>query len=165
MKKTTIVLMLLTGITGSLCAQTENKSDKAFEVPSNIIFTRRFTVDLNNGNKMQVALSDIADLNRLMNIDSLLQQFLKDIESMKDSLADPVTSKRIDHITDAQGRKKIRLQQHQPKGTSFLVDKGELASLRTEQDTIISLAYLQTRQRLKKKSAVPIPDIIILLFS
>ena len=46
MKKTICVLMLLTSITGSLCAQSTNKSDKAFEVPENIIFNRRFMIDL-----------------------------------------------------------------------------------------------------------------------
>ena len=128
--------MLFTSITASLCAQSNSQADKAFEVPSNIIFNRRFNVSLDNGNKMKIELSDIADLERLANIDSLLQIFLQDIVPLKDSLADPLTAKRIDYVTDAQGRKKIRFQQFQPKGASFLIDKGELASLRTEQDTI-----------------------------
>ena len=42
MKKTINVLMLFTSITGNLCAQTGNKSDKTFEVPENIVFNRRF---------------------------------------------------------------------------------------------------------------------------
>ncbi len=157
MTKTFIVLMLLTSITGSLCAQTESKSDKAFEVPSNIIFNRRFTIDLANGNKMQLALSDIADLEKLSNIDSLLQVFLKDIEPFKDSIADPLTAKRIDYITDAQGRKKIRFQQHQPQGASFLVEKGELASLRTEQDTINIIGILTNPPKPKERISLNNP--------
>lgn len=149
--------MLLTSITVSLCAQTENKADKAFEVPSNIIFNRRFTIDLANGNKMQVALSDIADLEKLSNIDSLLQVFFKDIEPIKDSISDPLTAKRIDYITDAQGRKKIRLQQHQPKGASFLVDTNELASLRTEQDTINIIGILKNPPKPKEKISLNNP--------
>ena len=136
MKKTICLLMLFTSITASLWAQSNSQTDKAFEVPSNIIFNRRFYISLDNGNKMKIELSDIADLDRLANIDSLLQIFLQDIAPLKDSLADPLTAKRIDHVTDAQGRKKIRFQQFQPKGASFLINKGELASLRTEQDTI-----------------------------
>ena len=115
MKKTLCFLMLFTSITTNLCAQSNSKSDKSFEVPENIIFNRRFMVDLNNGNKMQIELSDLSDLDRLANIDSLLQIFLQDIAPLKDSLADPLTAKRIDHITDAQGRKKMRFQQFQPK--------------------------------------------------
>jgi hypothetical protein len=136
MKKTIYFLMLFNSITASLCAQTNNEKDKTFEVPENIIINKRFMVDLEKGNKMQIELTDITDLDRVANIDSLLQVFLADIASLKDSLANPLTSKRIDYVADAVGRKKIRFQQFQPKGASFLVDKGELAFLRTEQDTI-----------------------------
>src|SRR5450432_2480456 len=136
MKKTICLLMLFTSIAGSLCAQSGNKSDKTFEVPENIVFNRRFRIDLGKGNKMQIEVSDISDLDRLTGLDSLLQTFLEDIAPLKDSLADPLTAKRIDYITDAQGRKKIRFQQFQPKGSSFLITNGDLASLRTEQDTI-----------------------------
>jgi hypothetical protein len=136
MEKIICALMLLTGITTNLCAQSNSKSDKAFEVPENIIINRRFYINLEKGNKMEIEVSDISDLNRMANIDSLLQIFLQDIASLKDSLADPLTAKRIDYVTDAQGRKKIRFQQFQPKGASFLITNGDLASLRTEQDTI-----------------------------
>ena len=129
-------MMLFTSITASLCAQTNNKSDKTFEVPENIIINRRFYIDLDKGNKLQIELTDITDLDKVANIDSLLQIFLKDIAPLKDSISDPLTSKRIDYVTDANGRKKIRFQQYQPKGASFLLSEGELASLRTEQDTI-----------------------------
>lgn len=136
MKKTICVLMLLTGITANLCAQSNSKADKAFEVPENVIINRRFYINLDKGNKMEIEVSDLSDLNRMANIDSLLHVFLNDIAPLKDSLADPLTAKRIDYVTDAQGRKKIRFQQFQPKGASFLINNGDLASLRTEQDTI-----------------------------
>lgn len=136
MKKILSVLMLLTSIPASLCAQTNSKADKAFDVPSNIVITRRFYVNLDKGNKLQVELTDMSDIEKILNIDSLLQVFAKDIAPLKDSVADPLTSKRIDYFTDAQGRKKVRFQQYQSKGASFLINKGDLASLRTEQDTI-----------------------------
>jgi hypothetical protein len=136
MKRSVALLMLLISITVNLCAQTSSPADKAFEVPDNIIISRRFNVSLDKGNKMKIELSAFVDLERVANIDSLLQVFLSDIAPLKDSLADPLTSKRIDYMTDAQGRKKIRFQQFQQKGASFLINKGELASLRTGQDTI-----------------------------
>ncbi|HVZ97442.1 MAG TPA: hypothetical protein VG847_11240 [Chitinophagaceae bacterium] len=136
MKKIMFVWMLFTGILTRLCAQTNNKSDQTFEVPENIVFNRKFNVDLGNGNKMQILLSDINDLKSVGNVDSILQVFLEDLRPLKDSFSDPISSKHIDYITDAKGRKKIRLQQHAPKGASYLIDKSELSSLRTEQDTI-----------------------------
>lgn len=157
MKRAIFALMLFTGITETLCAQDGNTSDKAFEVPPNIVFNRRFFISLDNGNKMQLALSDIADLDRLANIDSLLQVFLTDITPLKDSLADPLSAKRIDYVTDEQGRKKIRLQQFAPKGASFLINKGELASLRTEQDTINIIGILINPPRARQKISLTNP--------
>ena len=150
MKKIICLLMLVTSITEILCAQ-GNKSDKAFEVPENIVINRRFWINLDKGNKMQIELTDINDLSVVANIDSLLQTFLTDIAPLKDSLADPLTSKRIDYITDAQGRKKIRFQQVQARGASFLLNKGELSSLRTEQDTIHIIGVIVNAPMPKEK--------------
>jgi hypothetical protein len=163
MKKITGVLMLLVSITGNLCAQS-NKSDKTFEVPENIIINRRFYIDLNKGNKLTIELTDITDLERIANIDSLLQKFIADITPLKDSVADPLTSKRIDYVTDAQGRKKIRLQQFQPKGASFLINEGTLASLRTEQDTINIIGVITNPPRPKEKISLTHPRYYHLTF-
>lgn len=133
MKKTFCLLMLLTGIAVALCAQSSNK---AFEVPKYIIFNRKFYIDLGNKNKMTMMLSDINDLERLANLDSLLEVFLKDITPLKDSLSNELSAKRIDYIVDIQNRKKIQIVQHPVKGSSFLIDNSGLASLRTVQDTI-----------------------------
>jgi len=156
MKKTICFLMLLISITEILCAQS-NKSDKVFEVPENIIITRRFWINLDNRNKMQIELSDINDLDALANIDSLLQIFLTDIAPLKDSFINPLTSKRIDYITDAQGRKKMRFQQAPAKGASYLLNKGELASLRTEQDTIHIIGILANPPKPRDKISLTNP--------
>lgn len=120
-----------------LCAQSPSgKSDETFSVPSYIVMNRKFFITLENNNRVQIELTDITDLRRLNNMDSLLQVFVNDIEPLKDSLADAFTSKRIDYITDAGNRKKIRLQQSAQKGTAYFLMQGELSSLRTEQDTV-----------------------------
>ena len=126
--------MLATGITVNLFAQ--QADDKVFEPSDNMLFTRSFSIDLGQGNKMNIDMSDISDLERIGNIDSLLKVFLNDITFLKDSLTDPLTSKRIDYVTDALNRKKIRFQQSQLRSSSFLIDKGETSILRTAQDTI-----------------------------
>ena len=109
MKKTFIALMLFISILPDLCAQSKSKEDKAFEVPENIIINRRFYIDLEKGNKLTIEVTDITDLQRIANIDSLLKVFASDLTPLRDSLSDPLSSKRIDYVTDAQGRKKIRI--------------------------------------------------------
>jgi hypothetical protein len=133
--------MLATSITAALSAQS-NRSDKSFELPNDVIINRRYTINLDNGNKLKLEMTDITDLAVAMNIDSVLQVFFTDIVPMKDSLADPLTSKRIDYFIDEKGRKKIRFQQFVAKGASFLINKNELASLRTEQDTVHIIAAI-----------------------
>ena len=164
MKKTISLLMLFTSITASLCAQSNSKADKTFEVPSDIIINRRFYINLDKGNKLEIELTDITDLEKVANIDSLLQTFIKDVTPLKDSISNPLTSKRIDYVTDAQGRKKIRFQQFQPKGASFLLNNGELASLRTEQDTINIIGIITNPPKASQKISITHPRYYHLTF-
>ena len=129
-------LMLLISITGTLFAQDKpTKADKTFEIPPNYP-SRRFTIDLGRGNKMQIELVALEDLKRFTNVDSLIRSFLRDIEPLKDSLGDETFSRRIDYVTDSIGLIKIRIQQFRPKGSSFGVKDGDVAVLKFEQDTI-----------------------------
>lgn len=140
MQKTIRLVLGLLSITGIACAQENmNKSaagaDKIFELPPYSI-ERRFRIDLGKGNNLQLELGQLSDLDRFTNIDSLLLVLLNDLKSFSDSLSDPLTSKRIDYTMDASGRKKIRIRQFRPEGNSFLLDRGEPAALKLEQDTI-----------------------------
>ncbi|MEO8853754.1 MAG: hypothetical protein ABI359_08245 [Ginsengibacter sp.] len=151
MKKTWTLLVLFTSITGSLCAQTNNKEDKIFDVPSDIIMNRRFYINLDKGNSLKIELTDITDLQKIDNIDSLLRIFMNDVTPLRDSFSDPITTKRLDYVTDTVGRKKIRFQQFRPGGASFLVEKGELASLKTGQDTINIIGIISDPAKPKQK--------------
>ena len=138
MKKIISLMMLVTGITGTAIAQEQpavSNADKIFEIPPDLV-KRSFMVDLGKGNKMQIDLSDIEDLRRFKNIDSLLAVFLREIVALKDSLLDELASKRIDYVTDEMGRKKIRIQVFRPKGSNFLMQQGNFSALKLEQDTI-----------------------------
>ena len=128
--------MLFISILPQLCAQSKSKEDQAFEIPENIIISSRFYIDLERGNKLTIELTDISDLQKVANIDSLLTVFMSDLKPLKDSLSDPLASKRIDYVIDVQGRKKIRIQQYHPKGDSYLLNHGDLSSLKINQDTI-----------------------------
>lgn len=157
MKKIIIALMLFVSITPDLCAQSNNNTDKAFEVPSDIIINRRFYINLDKGNKFTIELTDITDLERITNIDSLLKIFIADITPLKDSLEDPLTTKRIDYLTDAKGRKKIRLQQFQPKGNNYLLNNGELSSLKINQDTINIIGIITNPPKPSQKISLTHP--------
>lgn len=128
--------MLAISITGAGFAQNNTtKADETFDLSPGHA-SRRFVFDLGKGNKMQIELSDMDDLNRFTNMDSVIRTFLADIEPLKDSLGDELLSRRIDYTVDSVGRKKIRIQQLKPKGSSFLVRDGEVSALKLEQDTI-----------------------------
>lgn len=147
MKRIISLLMLVTGITGKAIAQQEkavSNADKIFNMPADYL-KRSFTADLGKGNQMQIELTDIEDLGRFKNIDSLLRIFLQDMIPFKDSLADELSSKRIDYLTDELGRKKIRIRVSKPAAASFLLQQGNLAALKLEQDTVVfSGSYVHT---------------------
>src|ERR1043166_5309747 len=164
MKKTFIVLVLLTSALANLCAQQKTKEDKAFEVPENIIINRRFYIDLDKGNKLTIELTDITDLQRIANIDSLLKIFASDLAPLKDSLSDPITSKRIDYVTDAQGRKKIRILRYPSKGDNYLLNNGELSSLKINQDTINIIGVIPNPPKAQQKISLTNPRYYHLVF-
>lgn len=155
--------MLAISIASNLCAQS-NSEDKAYRVPDDIIMNRRFYVDLEKGNKLEIEVTDITDLEQIANIDSLLKVFINDITPLKDSLNDPLSSKRIDYITDAQGRKKIRLQQFKPKGDNFLANDGALAALKIAQDTINIIGLVANPPKASQKISLTKPRYYHLLF-
>lgn len=156
--------MLFVSIAPGLCAQSNSVADKAFEVPSDITINRRFYINLDNGNKLTIELTDITDFERIANIDSLLKIFINDITPLKDSLSDPLTSKRIDYVTDAQGRKKIRLQQFRTNGDSYLLNNGELSSLKIVQDTINIIGIITNPPKASQKISLTHPRYYHLMF-
>lgn len=135
MKKIFWCLMLSTSITGAAFAQHNTISDKTFDLPPNYP-EYRFTIDLGKGNKMQIELVSMQDLQRFSNVDSVIRVFFKDMEQLKDSLGDQSLSRRIDYLIDTMGLKKIRIQKFEAKGSNFVVKDGDAAILKIEQDTI-----------------------------
>lgn len=115
--------------------------EKLFALPPYSI-KRTYHAALDKGNRLQVELGDPGDIDRLLNIDSILMVFLSDLKPFRDSLANAMTVKRIDYLSDASGRKKLRIRQLLPAGSTFLLGEGEPARLRLRQDTVFIL--LQT---------------------
>ena len=141
MKKIFFLMVLLISINGKTFAQEKTNTDKIFDLPENSI-RRKFIIDLDKGNKMQIELTNINELDYLNNIDSIVQTFVHDIAPLKDSLMDELVSKKIDYIIDSNSFKQIRIQKFQPAGSSFIVKNGEASSLKLEQDTITLLGKI-----------------------
>ncbi|HSC38836.1 MAG TPA: hypothetical protein VLD19_13230, partial [Chitinophagaceae bacterium] len=69
-----LVLAASTGQAGFAQDKTPiSNADKAFEPPANSI-RNRFVIDLKNGNKMQLELSEASGISYFRNIDSLLRE-------------------------------------------------------------------------------------------
>jgi len=146
MKKMICLSMLICSITGVVCAQEKKavtNEDKTFELPADKI-TRRFWIELDKGNKMQVELVSINDLEQVGNLDSLVRTFLQDLLPLKDSLSDELSYKRIDYVVDAAKAKKIRIYKGRSNSNSYLIQQGEVAALKLEQDTIHFLGSVKS---------------------
>jgi hypothetical protein len=135
MKKIMITMMLATGITGAAFAQNQKTvTEKIFEIDESN-FERRFTIQLEKGNKVQIELKTLDDLEKIKNLDSLLAVFMEDLKLLKDSLPDDASSVRIDYIANGN-TKTVRVQKTAPQGSSFVIRKDDLAALKLEQDTV-----------------------------
>lgn len=150
MKNLVITMLALLGILGNLCAQygLSARVGRTFTGISADHIQSHFWIDLGKGNRLSLELEDNQDLEKFSNIDSLLIVFLADMKPFNDSLSDPLSWHLIDYVVDAGGKKKLRLQSFHPAASSFLLDQGEPAALRIEQDTIqIVLEYPATTGR------------------
>ncbi|MDO6433404.1 hypothetical protein Q4E93_22520 [Flavitalea sp. BT771] len=143
MKRPICTMLTLLSILGTVCAQHSVRA--TFGKPfgrSEERIERRFWIDLGKGNRLCLELEDARDLAKFTNIDSLLLVFIADMAPFNDSLTDPLSWHQIDYVTDAAGKKKVRLQTFHPTAASYLLDQAEPAALRLEQDTIqIVLEY------------------------
>jgi hypothetical protein len=137
MKQLIAFVVLLASIHGSLIAQdNRTATDKLFDY-GEAMGHLRFWIDLGQGNKMRIELSNPEDLHLFSNMDSIIRTFLHDIEPLKDSLSNAdLLSKRIDYTTDSAGRRKMRLRVYDLKASTFLVQNDDIAALKLEQDTI-----------------------------
>ena len=114
--------MIFLSITGNLLAQVFGKQvPNPFTMVEDYTYNRTFYVALDKNEWVKIDLSDITDIDRLTNADSILKLFLRDIQLLNDSLENPVTGKKIDYDIDSTGRNQIRINQQDPLGNSFIV--------------------------------------------
>ena len=146
MTKLCIVITLLISVSGNLYAQENGvtNEEKIFD-NHKLAVSRRFFINFDKGNKLEIELAAIKDLEYI-NADSLFQVVLKDIDLLKDSISDDNASIRIDYITTGRGNTKLRILRTNSKGPTFIIHEGNIADLKTEQDTINILYYIPNRK-------------------
>jgi len=142
-KKLVPMLGILLSIAGTVCAQQSRNAvptvdDQFFDLP-HFSIGEAYHIDLGKGNYLELELTDLTQLSRFLNLDSLLLVFLSDMKPFKDSLTDPLSGKRIDYLIDTAGRKMVRTRESRSAGTSFLLGEGDPSLLRLRQDTIYIL--------------------------
>lgn len=144
--------MLMLSITGHLLAQVfGTRTTNPFTTLDEYSYNRTFFMALEKNEWVRVDLSDITDIDRLTNIDSLIKIFLKDIQLLKDSLENPETGKKIDFFMDSTGRNQIRIHQQYPSGNSFIVAQEEVALLKLQQDTVVIAGVITNPPRAAEK--------------
>jgi hypothetical protein len=140
MKTPMFLLGILLSITAMLCAQSpldpvQPPETQLFELPYFSIGAA-WHFDLGKGNFFELELADNSQLSRFLNVDSLLLVFLDDMKPFRDSLANPMSGKRIDYLIDTAGRKLVRIHETKQRGSAFLLGDDQPSLLRTRQDTI-----------------------------
>lgn len=157
MKKIFLVTLLaLASITGKVWAQyfdpayiQLSKSDQLFN-PNNPQWLRHvFIIQLSKGNRVIIKLSNKHELDKLMNLDSLLNETFNKILLIKDSLNNELSNKRIDLAITNEVISKMRFIEYPPKGTSFAFQNSELVALKIEQDTINIIGYYNNTKAAK----------------
>ena len=96
-----------------------------------------FMIDLEKGNRIKIELVNKKQLQDLLNMDSVLRIIMRELEPLKDSLANELTTKRINISEDAAGNTRIRTREFQPRGSNYISINGELSLLKIEQDTVV----------------------------
>ncbi|KYP16457.1 hypothetical protein [Flavihumibacter sp. CACIAM 22H1] len=130
-----VLIFLLASSSSQLIAQTT--ATDGFGLPERFVFRRSFTIQLPNKNEVGVEMADINDMDRLMNLDSILQKVYADIQQVIDTLPDPLRTTKLQHACYEDGLPKIQLNQYAPRGQQFILINGSAALLKTEQDTLI----------------------------
>lgn len=110
-------------------------SETIFNAPKPRGYSNNFDFLLPKGNRMVFEMSTIYQLRYLPDLDSLLVQVRQKLAPLKDSLNDPLSTKRIDMVCEGK-TDKIRITTHQAPAEYFVYNNGELSQLKTDQDTL-----------------------------
>jgi hypothetical protein len=113
-----------------------SKTEQTFNAQESWIGIRDFVV-LKEG-RMILELAQAQDYDDFRHLDSILQNFRRDIAFYKDSLnANPTGHVRIDYVLNPEySFKKIRFKKYDADGNIFMNQDGNISRLKFDQDTI-----------------------------
>ena len=131
--KKTLAIIFVTFIILQLNAQsnkavTKNAS-KPGELPINIDF------NMGNGIKMTLEMYKMSDLDAFKPVDALLNKFWADLLPIRDSIAKPTISKRIDYFNSAK-HGYFKITEHVSDGVTYRYKDDQLHQTKTGEDTL-----------------------------
>jgi hypothetical protein len=146
-KKFLIVMLAVAGTKTPVCSQqTDNTgfyhqrtADQLFNYPPPGNSVMRFDFIMPAGNKMFIELSNILQADSLPSINGILSKAWNDLQQLKDSLDEPLLSRRIDYIVTPADTK-IRIKQYPQQEEVYSISKAnnnDITQLKTAQDTFI----------------------------
>ncbi len=156
------------GISGTLFAQdnlnriASRKSKQPFYIPNEAI-KNNFYLELDNGNSLKIALSDLDDFQKVLNLDSVINTFKDNFDSLADSFSNPLSIKSIDYLTDEGGRTFIRCRQFNPKSKNYILSEGHRSPIKIKQDTVRIIRRIK-QQKKATKTAASLKDYIVITF-
>lgn len=138
MKKVFFLMLAIAGME-PLFAQTVSNPPKISEIifntPKPKTLHYNFDFLLPNSNKITLELTDVTQLNALVNVDSLVEKVWLDLQPLKDSLTKPLVNRRVDYNSLLNGPQ-IRITEYPQSGTTYQYIKDELVQTKIEQDTV-----------------------------
>ena len=164
-----IMISVFLGISGTLFAQdnlnkiASGKSRQPFYIPSEAI-KNNFYLELDKGNSLKVALSDVDDFQKVLNLDSVINNFKDDFDSLADSFSNPLSIKSIDYLTDEVGRTFIRCRQFDPKSKNYILSEGHRSPIKIKQDTVRIVRLIKQQKNTTKVATSPKRYIVITFY-
>lgn len=105
-------------------------------------FKYRYLIPLENKEIMQVEVTRKSDLRLLKNTDTIIREYVKELQVLQDSLAEEIQSNRIDFLIQDNSVRKFRLHPLVIRPTQYVMLNGTPALLKTTQDTVTITAVL-----------------------
>ena len=95
----------------------------------------RFDFVIEAGKRFSLEFTHLGQMDSLKNINELLATVWKDIQTVGDSMDKPLVNRRIDYVLGLRDQR-LRFQEFQPKGESFVINSSDITQLKLEQDTV-----------------------------
>lgn len=152
MKKMILFFLLLAGTGNVLHAQLDlpDPTDITFNTPKTSRSNITFTFFLSSHTRILLDLAFISQVERLPDLDSMLQVAVKMLEPLQDSLRSDGVVRRVDVVLRNE-LPKIRIITHPELSNTYTIKDNELMELKVNQDTVRLIGYAQSMLQYGRK--------------